>query len=85
MAHSPAGELGNVSLSYRSTGKVLTLVFTTDGDGTRGGFNATYTKFYAGTNLTGVGMQHAATSCGVLMLEHNIMTSLRSTTGLWPL
>ena len=56
LAPFPAGELGNVSLSYRSTGKVLTLVLTTDGTETRQGFNATYTKFYAGTNLTGVGI-----------------------------
>ena len=46
--------LGPVNLSYQSTGSVLTLVMKTDGAIQAEGFNATYTKRYAGTDLIGM-------------------------------
>jgi len=52
LAPFSAGELGSVSRSYNSTGKALTLVLTTDGTETRGGFNVTC------TTVAGVCMHH---------------------------
>jgi len=54
------GEHGTVDQTFSSTGRELTLVLTTDSTEARQGFNATYTKLYAGTDLVG---EYACTGC----------------------
>ena len=49
----PAGDLGRVNLTFRSQSPHLCVQFSSDGLTELAGFNATYTKLYKDTNITG--------------------------------
>ena len=48
------GNRGEVTYSYHTESNILCLKLTTDGTTGFKGFNATYTKFYNGTDIKGV-------------------------------
>ena len=50
---SPTGDLGIVDVTFRSLSPSLCVRFTTDGETSLSGFNATYTKLYNNTSLPG--------------------------------
>lgn len=45
------GDLRNMNFSFNSTGNLVCIQLLTDGANSASGFNGTYTKFYAGTDL----------------------------------